>query len=206
MGIGGKIMVRNTAKFLTPISLALALSSCVNLGGKAPPSLLVITAQQSVAGGTVKSGAAKDALVVLIPEVPRKLETTRVPVQMDNSNIAYLTNGVWADRPARLMQMLVMETVAAKNGRLVLNEVDAGGKAGDFLSGSLLEFGLDASRNQAVVVYDAVRLQNGMPIDKRRFEARESVSEIKAGAAGAALNKAANSVAIEVAAWLATKP
>jgi cholesterol transport system auxiliary component len=204
MGIGGKNMFQNAAKIALPLALTMSLGACVNLGGKAPPSLLVLTAQQSVAAGTAKSGAAKDALVVLIPEVPRKLETTRVPVQTDNSNIAYLTNAVWADRPARLMQMLVMETVAAKNGRLVLNEVDAGGKAGDFLSGSLLEFGLDASRNQAVVVYDAVRLQNGKPIDKRRFEAREAVAEIKPGAAGVALNLAANTVANDIAAWLAT--
>jgi cholesterol transport system auxiliary component len=190
-------------KLLLPLSLPLALGACVNLGSKAPPSMLVLTPAQSVAGGTAHSGAAKDALVVLIPEVPRKLETTRVPVQIDSANIAYLKDALWADKPARLMQMLVMETVAAKNGRLVLNQVDAGGKAEHFLAGSLLEFGIDASRNEAVVVYDAVRLQNGKTIEKRRFEARESVFEIKPAAAGAALNRAANSVAGEIASWLA---
>jgi cholesterol transport system auxiliary component len=100
------------------------------------------------------------------------------------------------------MQMLLMEIVAAKNGKLVLNEVDAGGKAADFLGGTLLEFGLDASRNEAVVIYDAVRLQNGKPVEKRRFEARSSVIAIEAKPAGAALNEAANTVANDIAVWL----
>jgi cholesterol transport system auxiliary component len=187
-------------------SLLIALAGCVNLGGKTPPSLLVLTPAQTVAGGTLQRGAAKDALVILIPEVPRKLETNRVPVQIDGSNIAYLQDAVWADKPSRLMQMLLMEVVAAKNNRLVLNQVDAGGKAEHFLAGSLLEFGIDATRNEAIVVYDAVRLQNGKEVEKKRFEARSMVIEVKPGAAGAALNEAANSVAADIAAWLASPP
>lgn len=195
-------MLKIASKIMLPMALAIGLGGCVSFGGKAPPSLLVLTPQQGVAGGATVSGDAKDAVIVLVPEVPQKLQTTRVPVQIDNSNIAYLTDAVWADKPARLMQMLLMETIAAKNGRLVLNEVNAGGKAQHFLTGSLLEFGLDATRNEAVIVYDAVRVRNGMAIEKRRFEARESVAEIKPGAAGAALNQAANSIANDVAAWL----
>lgn len=196
-------MVRKAAATLLPVTLALALGGCVSLGGKAPPSLLVLTAQQSVAGGSALSGATKDALIVLVPEVPQKLQTNRVPVQIDSSQIAYLTDAVWADKPARLMQMLLMETIAAKNGTLVLNEVNAGGKAEHFIAGSLLEFGLDGARREAVVVYDVARLRNGKQVDKRRFEAREAVVEMKPGAAGAALNQAANSVANDIAAWLA---
>ena len=192
-----------TGTRLLTLSLALALGACVNLGGKTPPSLLVLTPAQTVASGTLQRGAAKDALVILIPEVPRKLETNRVPVQMDDSNIAYLQDAVWADKPSRLMQMLLMEVIAAKNNRLVLNEVDAGGKAEQFLAGTLLEFGLDATRNEAVVIYDAVRLQNGKEVEKKRFEARSTVTEIIPGAAGAALNAAANVVAADIAAWLA---
>jgi cholesterol transport system auxiliary component len=194
--------MRKIVRIAFPLSLSWVMVGCVNLGTKAPPSLLVLTPQQGVAGGTAISGATKDALVILIPEVPRKLETTRVPVQIDSANIAYLTDAVWADKPARLMQMLLMETVAAKNAQLVLNEVDAGGKAEHYLAGTLMEFGVDATRNEAIVTYDAVKLQNGKPIEKRRFEAREALVEVKPAAAGAALNQAANSVAIDIAAWL----
>ena len=192
-----------TGGLLLPISLALALGACVNLGGKVPPTMLVLTPAATVTGGTVQRGAAKDALVILIPEVPRKLETNRVPVQIDGSNIAYLEDAVWADKPARLMQMLLMETISAKNNRLVLNEVNAGGKAEHYLAGALQEFGVDAARNEAVVIYDAVRMQNGKEVEKKRFEARSTMLEVKAGVAGAALNEAANVVASDVAAWLA---
>lgn len=184
------------------VVLAAPLAGCVSFGGKAPASMLVLTASSSVESGVMRSGAASDALVILLPEVPRKIDTNRVPVQIDDSSIAYLKDAVWADKPARLMQQLLTETVSAKNGRLVLNEVDAGGKAQQFLSGSLLEFGLDSAAMEAVVIYDAVKLVRGQAVEKRRFEARKPVSKIEAAPAGAALNDAANDVAVQVADWI----
>ncbi len=183
-------------------TLSASLAACVSFGAKAPPSLLVLTATSSVQGGAAQSGATSDAFIVLLPEVPRKIDTNRVPVQIDGSSIAYLKDAVWADKPARLMQLLLMETISAKTGRLVLNEVDAGGKAQQFLTGSLIEFGIDASSMEAVVVYDAVKLVRGQVVEKRRFEARESVLEVAAAPAGAALNKAANDIAVQIAAWV----
>jgi cholesterol transport system auxiliary component len=193
-------------KLIMAASATLMLAACVNLGGKAPPSMLVLTPVQSVASGTALRGEAKDALIILIPEVPRKLETNRVPVQVDASNIAYIKDAIWSDKPASLMQRLLMETIAAKTGRLVLHEVNAGGKGQHFLAGELIEFGVDATRNEAIVIYDAVRLQNGKEIEKRRFEARATIIEISPATAGAGLNAAANSVAGEVAAWVGAAP
>jgi cholesterol transport system auxiliary component len=192
-------------KLLPALSLIMigAVSGCVSFGGgKAPAALLVLTAQNAVTQGTKQTGTAGQALVVLMPDVPRKLDTNRVPVQVDSSNIAYLKGVIWADKPARLMQLLLMETIAAKNNRLVLNEIDAGGKANEFVSGSLLEFGVDAQTSQAVIIYDAVRLVRGQQIEKRRFEARENVGTVEAGPTGSALNKAANRVAADIAAWV----
>jgi cholesterol transport system auxiliary component len=188
--------------FLATLTMLLS-SSCVSFGGgKAPAALLVLSATNAVKNGTAQTGPAREALVVLQPEVPRKLDTNRVPVQVDNSSIAYLKGAIWADKPARLMQMLLMETIAAKNGRLVLNEIDAGGKAEEFVSGSLVEFGVDASTLEAVVIYDAVKLVRGKEVQKRRFEARTAMGAIEAGPAGNALNKAANIVASDIATWL----
>lgn len=190
---------------LALVAVAVAtLSACVSFGGgKAPAALLVLTANNAVQNGAAQTGPAREALVVLQPEVPRKLDTNRVPVQVDDSSIAYLKGAIWADKPARLMQMLLMETIAAKNGRLVLNEIDAGGKADEFVSGTLAEFGVDASRMEAVVVYDAVKLVRGQAVQKRRFEAHEAVGAVEAGSAGKALNKAANTVANDIAVWVA---
>ncbi len=183
-------------------TLAASLAACVSFGAKAPPSLLILTATNGVQGGAVQSGATSDALIILLPEVPQKINTNRVPVQIDDSSIAYLKDAVWADKPARMMQLLLMETVSAKTGRLVLNEADAGGKAQQFLTGSLIEFGVDASTMEALVVYDAVKLVRGQVVEKRRFEARAPITSIEAAPAGAALNRAANNVATEVAAWV----
>jgi cholesterol transport system auxiliary component len=70
----------------------------------------------------------------------------------------------------------------------------------------LSEFGIDAPNNQAIVVYDAVRVVRGKPLQKQRFEAREAIAAIEPGAASASLNKAANKVAADVAAWIAANP
>jgi cholesterol transport system auxiliary component len=180
-----------------------AVSGCVSFGGgKAPAALLVLSAENGVKDGSQQTGTAGQAIVVLMPDVPRKLDTNRVPVQVDSSNIAYLKGAIWADKPARLMQLLLMETIAANNNRLVLNELDAGGKANEFVSGSLLEFGVNAPTSQAVIVYDAVKIVRGQAIEKRRFEAREKVGIVDPVSAGSALNKAANKVATDIAAWV----
>ena len=184
------------------MAVTLSLAACVSFGAKAPPTLLILTAASGVQRGATQSGSPADALIVLLPETARKIDTNRVPVQIDDSNIAYLKDALWADKPARMMQMLLMETISAKTGRLVLNEVDAGGKAQQFLSGSLIEFGIDSASMQAVVVYDAVKLVRGQVVEKRRFEAREAVTAVEPGPAGSALNRAANNVAAEVAAWV----
>lgn len=191
-----------TSKILA-LALLAPLGACVSFGGKAPPTMLVLTPASMVQGGTQRSGDAAQALVILAPDTPRKIDTNRVPVQIDDSNIAYIKDAVWADKPARLMQSLLMETIAAKTGNLVLNEIDAGGKATHFLSGSLLEFGIDESSHEAVIVYDAVKLVRGQVVQKQRFEAREPVGEkIEARPAGEALNAAANKVAEQIATWV----
>ena len=196
-------MARTITHIVPILAGALLLASCVSFGAKAPPSMLLLTATAAVADGTSKVAPVADALVISMPDSPRKLETNRVPVQIDASNLAYLKDAVWTDKPARLMQQLLMEVVAARNNVLVLNEPVTGGRAGSVVAGQLIEFGLDARTNQAVVVYDAILLRSGQPVEKRRFEARENVSTLLPVPAGAALNRAANTVADSVAKWLA---
>jgi cholesterol transport system auxiliary component len=164
--------------------------------------MLVLTANNVVASGVARTATAADALVIQIPQVPRKLDNNRVPVQIDASSIAYLKDAFWADKPARLMQSLLVETVSAKSGNLVLNEADAGGKAVRYLSGSLIDFGIDAETNEAVVVYDVVKIIRGSATEKRRFEARRPISAIAPAPVGVALNAAANDVAGQIADWV----
>lgn len=191
-----------TAAVFSVLVPALLLTGCVNLGSKPPPSLLVLTPSNKQTGGAASEGPQSAALVVLTPTAPRKLDSNRLPVQIDSSSIAYLKDAVWSDRPAVLMQQLLSETIAAKNGRFILSETDADGLAEEFLSGSLVEFGVDASRGEAVVIFDAVKMVRGQPAKKQRFEARRQITVIEAVPASAALNGAANEVAASIADWL----
>jgi cholesterol transport system auxiliary component len=194
----------HTKSLLALAITTVSLSACVSFGGKPPTALLVLTASDRVQSGTALSGEASNALVVLLPQVPRELDTNRVPVKSSETSIAYIKNAFWADKPARLMQQLLMESVAAKNGRLVLNEVDAGGKATQFLSGTLIAFTIDSRNMEAVAVYDAVKLVKGQGVQKRRFETREALAVIDAPSAGIALNRAANRLASDIAMWVNT--
>ncbi|QJQ32308.1 ABC transporter [Sphingomonas lacunae] len=183
---------------------ALLLAGCLNLGGNVPPRLLNLTATSAPANDAARSGTAQSALTVVIPAVPQKLRTARVPVETGGSAVAYLKDAQWVEPPARLFQRLLSETLSATQNRLVLTETELISAPGELLSGDLLNFGVDADRNEAVVTYQALRLTNdGATISQRRFEARESVGELTPGNAGAALNRAANRVAGDVAVWMA---
>lgn len=198
----GRRSIHHFRNMALAVASALTLSSCVSLGGTAPASVLTLTATSTVTAGESKTGMAKDAMVVLIPEVPRKLDTNRVPVQINTGNIAYLRDGVWTDKPAILMRHLLAETLAAKNGTLILSEVETAGKAENYLSGQLVEFGIDEASMEAVAIFDAVRIRKGQPVEKRRFDARKGLTKIETGEAGETLNAVANKIAEDVATWL----
>jgi cholesterol transport system auxiliary component len=196
---------RRAASLSISAAMLLALPACVSFGGKAPVAMLTLSADASVAAGTNSSGMAKDALVVHIPEAPRKLDTNRIAVQVGSGSVAYLKDSVWSDKPATLIQQLLAETLAAKNGLLILNDAETAGKAESRLAGQLVEFGIDEAGMEAVAIFDAVRIRKDRPIEKRRFVAREGLGKIDPVQAGEALNGAANKIAAEVAEWLATK-
>ena len=179
------------------------LSACVSFGGKEPPPfLLSLTSDMQMDAGAVRAGPRAGALVVQLPSTPQKLNNVRVPVQTSATGIAYLKDATWIDKPARLFQELLTETIAAKNNRLVLTSVQAQGKADTYLSGELVNFGLDGPSLTVTVTYDAVKIREGEPVEKRRFEASEKVSAAEAGPVGEALNSAANKVVLEVADWV----
>ncbi len=179
------------------------LSACVSFGASDPPPfLLSLSPDNSVTAGATHSGPQTGALVVALPSAPQKLNTIRVPVQTNATGIAYLKEAVWVDKPARLFRSLLGETIAAKNNRLVLSATEAGGKAETYLTGELVNFDLDGPSLTVTVTYDAVKMSEGRPVEKRRFEASESVFAAEPGPVGEGLNAAANRVASEVAEWV----
>lgn len=189
-------------------ALALALSGCVSLGVEVPESLLTLspTATAPVGAGAEAGGTdMKSAIAVLTPEVPAKLDVLRVPVNVSATEVAYLEDAIWIEKPARLFRRVLGETLRARSGEnapLILDSDDTPLRAGTFLRGTLMEMGYDAPTGEVVVRYDAIRSDAEGGAVTRRFEARESGIAAETASIGPALNRAANTVAAEVADWV----
>lgn len=186
-----------------PLLLVPALGGCINLGlgnAKTPPALLTLTADAAPVDGSGASGRPDAALSVMEPETSAALATVRVPVQIDASRLAYLKGAQWVERPARLFQHLLAETLRAHGNGLV-TEGD-GLSHGIVLSGRLIDFGYDAGSGAVVVRYDAVRRFPDGTIQTHRFEATEPNVAARAEEVGPALDHAANKLAKAVADWV----
>ena len=187
-------------KLAAPLAVLL-LGGCLSFGPKVPATLFDLTPDAVAAPGSGSSGTLESAILVLEPEAEQRLDVTRVPVQIDDAQVAYVKDAMWIERPARLFQRLVAETLRAKGTRLVLDSDPGTGNALR-LGGRLLDMGYDARTSEAVVRFDAVRTQPGGRIDTRRFEARVPGITAKPAALGPALDRAANEVARQVAEWV----
>lgn len=196
-----------TRRLRAPLLLvlgAVSLSACVSFGAKPPPFLLTLDADAAPAAGQARTAADAATLTILIPTAPQKLRTVRIPVQQDTGSVAYVKDAQWVEAPSRLFQRLLSETVSARTSRVVLDEGQYLTAPGEQLAGQLMEFGINARTNEAVVVYQAMLVSSaGKSVTQRRFEAREALGgKVEAKATGAALTRAANKIAVDVAGWL----
>lgn len=199
-------------KKLAPLALVLALGGCIRFGAEAPPSLLTLTPEASIAVGETTDSATAKSITVMIPGVPQELAVARVPVRSSTTDLAYLKNAHWVEAPNRLFGRLLSDTVSSRTGRVVLSIRQSLSDPGARLSGDLRQFGLDAATSEAVVTFDATLVRDRpvaasgarapQTFEKRRFEARVPVAAIDAASAGVALNRAANQVAVQVADWV----
>lgn len=196
------IFAKRRAACLAAFAPVLVLAGCVSLGEDPPESLLSLTPTRTAAAGEDTYGSVAQAIAVFEPDAPRKLDVVRVPVQVNDSTVAYLQDAVWVEKPARLFAALVSETIRASGSRLVIEGADIRHSAATRLTGQLLEMGYDASSGSVVVRFDAIlQLPDGQ-VRTRRFEAEVNGVLPEAMDVGPALNRAANQVAGEVADWV----
>jgi cholesterol transport system auxiliary component len=187
------------------LAAALPLAGCISFGAKPPPSLLTLDATSAPAVGADQNSAKARSITIQVPATPTAIAGGRVPVQATPTTIAYVKDAQWAEPPARLFARLLADTVSARSNMVVLSTVQSIGDPSATLAGDLRRFGLDASTREAVVTYDGALTRAGKEtVEKRRFEARVPVAAIDATNAGSAISQAANQVAVEVAAWVAT--
>lgn len=192
---------------LTPL-LLIAVAGCgplVQVGGNtpAPAALLVLRSDvppPQFAGPT----AITDTLAVAAPDVPAELQTLRLPVQVDGSSVQYLAGASWAEQPSRQFQRLLGDKLAAA-GVAVLDSRGGNVSPARLLTGHLREFGLDVRQAAVVRVrYDAQLAgpRGGATVALRSFVAEEPVPSQQPAAVAAALSRASNRLAGEVAAWV----
>ena len=200
-----RAMITTTARrFALPALLALGLGGCISLGGPPPESLFTLSATTSAPAGTgAMATADRPVIAVLALDTPAKLDVLRVPVQVTDTELAYLKEAFWVEKPSRLFRHLLGETLRARGGNnaLVLDGDETVALATTTVRGTLAEMGYDARSQSAVVRFDAIRVDAKGNATTRRFEARESGVAAEARAVGSALNRAANTVAGEVAVW-----
>jgi cholesterol transport system auxiliary component len=189
-------------KSVLALGAAAALSGCFSFGAKPPPTLMTLSSAQSSPVGTTRTAGEGETITVVPPQAARELQTVRVPVRQSDIAVAYLKNAQWVEMPVNLFARLVSETISATTGRVVLDPRQFTFDPGTRLTGTLQQFGLDATRMEAVAVYDAALARRGGGVTTRRFEARVPVTVADAANVSPALNQAANEVATQVAAWV----
>ena len=193
------------------MAASLALTGCVSIGGagEPPESLLTLTssARAPVGSGTMAGAeGSKGTIAVRTPEVPAKLDVIRVPVTVSATEIAYLQDAVWIEKPARQFRRLLGETLRTASGEeqalLVLDTDDTPLRPNQSLRGTLIDMGYEPASSSVVVRYEAVHTLDDGRVMSRRFEAREEGILPEAASIAPAINTAANNVAKEVAAWV----
>lgn len=185
---------------------ALALTGCISLGGgTAPESLITLSSTATPpAGAGASANADNDARAIAIRalDVPAKLDVLRVPVAVSDTELAYLQDAYWVEKPAQLFRRLLGETLRTRGDVLVIDSDDAAAPTGKVVRGTLLDMGYDAGSSSVVVRFEALLTSADGTIASRRFEARESGILADAREVGPALNRAANTIAGEVAEWV----
>ena len=198
-------MLTNPAlRFAAPLALGLGLGGCISLGGPPPESLLTLSpAARAPDGSGATAAPDRKVLAVLALDAPAKLDVLRVPVQVSDTEIAYLKGAFWVEKPARLFRHLLGETLRARSGgaALVLDGDETVALATTTLRGTLIDMGYDAQTSSVVVRYDAIRVDSEGNATTRRFEARERGVAAESRSVAAAINRAANTVAGEAADW-----
>ena len=188
------------ARTMALLAAVLALSGC--LGGKVPSQLLNLTPASTAAAGRAASGSTESALAVVDIQAPQKLDVLRVPVLTSGASLAYLKDAQWVEKPARLFERLLTDTIRAKGTRLVVSNTDLEDTAATRLSGTLSAMDYDAARGEVVVRYDAVLTTPDHKILSRRFESAVAGVTAKPVPVAEAMNRAANEVAAQVADWV----
>jgi len=195
-------MIFTQGRNLAALAALALLAGCISIGAKPPKRLIGLTADAAAPAGPLAQGTPGESLIVLDPQTEQRLDVQRVAVQVSDTEIAYVKDVLWVERPARLFRHLLAETIRARGKRLVLEASDQSSTGNQSLSGRLVDMGYDARSRSVVVRFDAMRVNAKGVIEAQRFEAVVPGIGPDSEDIAPALNRAANKVAGQVADWV----
>ncbi|MDB5685438.1 MAG: transporter [Rhizorhabdus sp.] len=188
---------------LFAFALILPLSGCISFGEKPPAHLLSLTSDAHVEPATTRTAQGKTAISVAVPVTVAALRNQRIAVATNGGTFAYLPKALWTDIPTSLFRTVLAETIEAKTGRFVPDSRNATITPDTRLAGTLSAFQLLGGQGKVIVIYDATLAKAGVDtIRTRRFEATVPTASEEPDSVAAALNRASNLVASDVAAWV----
>ena len=195
-------MIRPPFAPMGALALMTVLSGCISLGEKPPAQLMSLTSDAKVPVDAGKVTSDKQAIGVALPALPTELRNQRIAVQ-NGGAFAYLPKSAWVDMPSHMFRDLLAETVEAKTGRFVPDQRNAAITPDTRLGGTLAAFQLLGGQGKVLVIFDATLARSGSDqVRTRRFEATAPTGGEDPASVTAALNRAANSVAGDVADWV----
>jgi cholesterol transport system auxiliary component len=187
--------------------LALAVGGCgplVQVGGNAPLPVVLhtLTASQPTANDGAGAVNLARSVTVDVPTVPGALRTLRMPVTVSETAIQYVRSAQWSEQPNRLFQRVLAETLAG-TGIPVIDARSSGMVGQRRLTGQLTAFGVDVRGPEPVarIRFEATLLDGG-EVQQRLFVVDEPLAAVEGPGVAAALNRGANQVAADVAAWV----
>lgn len=195
-------MTFKQSRSIAALATLALLAGCISFGAKAPKSLIGLTADNTAPAGPLAQGTPGQSLIVLDPQTDQRLDVQRVAVQVSDTQVAYVKDVLWVERPARLFRHLLAETIRARGKHLVLEASDQSASGNQSLSGRLVDMGYDARSRSVVVRFDAMRVNAKGVIEAQRFEDVEPGVGPDSEDIAPALNRAANKVAAQVADWV----
>lgn len=195
-------MFRRLSPLIAMLMVA-PLSGCISFGEDPPAQLMSLSSDARLPASETRTAQDRTAVSVAIPVTIAALRNQRMAVATPGTAFAYLPKALWSDMPTHLFRDLLAETIEAKTGRFVPDARNAAINPDTRLAGTIAAFQLLSGQGKVVVIYDATLARSGSgEIRTRRFEATAPTASERPESVAAALNRASNAVANDVADWI----
>lgn len=187
------------------VTIPLALAGCAAIGGVKPTADTYELGVPTISDASpVRAGTQ---ILIAEPQALKALDSQNIVVRTDPLTIRYLDESQWSDRLPRLVQMRLAQAFQ-NSARFKGVGLPGQGLAIDYqIVTEIRAFGIEAGSDTATVAV-AVKIlndRNGVVASERVFEAHTAAAGSSNAAYVAAIDRAFESVARDVVAWVTGK-